>query len=58
MVVVGKFSMRYQLCPSGGVISAEDLKVGFDFLVHSFSFSVGLGVVGGREGEVVVKEFS
>ena len=57
-MVVGKFSIRYQLCPQGEVISTEDSKVGFDFLVDLFTFSVGLGVIGSREEEVIVKESS
>ena len=58
MVIVGKLSMRYRICSQDGIISTEDLKVSFDFLVDSFSFSIRLGVVGGREGEVVVMESS
>ena len=41
VVVVGKLGI--------GIISTEDLKVGFNFLVDLFSFSVGLGVIGGGE---------
>ena len=58
VVVVSEFSVSYQICPQGGVISTEDLKVCCNFLVDLFCFSVGLGVIGSREGEIVVKEFS
>ena len=57
-VVVSEFSVSYQICPQGGVISAEDSKVCFNFLVDPFHFSIRLGVIGSREGEVVVKELS
>ena len=57
-MVVGKFGMRYRLCPQDGVISTEYLKVGFNFLVDSFHFSVRLGMIGSREVEVIVKESS
>ena len=54
VVVVGKFSMSYRIRPQDGVISTEDLKVRFNFLVDSLCFSVGLGMVGSRQGEIVV----
>ena len=40
------------------MISTEDLKICFNFLVDPFSLPVRLGVIGSREGEIVVKEFS
>ena len=58
VVVVGKFHIGYRLCPQGGVISTEDLEVGFSFLVDSFSFFIRLGVIGSGEGEIIVKKSS
>ena len=58
VVVVSEFGMSYRICPRGGVISTEDSKVCFNFLVDPFHFSVRLEVIGSREGEVVVKELS
>ena len=54
VVVMGKFGESYRVSPRGGVISAEDSKVSFNLLIDSFSFSVRLGMVRGRQGEVVV----
>ena len=36
----------------------KDVEVYFNLLVDLFSFSVGLGVVGGGEGEVISEGFS
>ena len=38
------------------VIGAEYAEIGFEFLISSFSLSVGLRVVGGGESYVVVEE--
>ena len=46
------------ISPGSGVISTEDLKVCFDFLVHPFGFPVRLGMVGSGKGKVVFQEFS
>ena len=54
VVVMGKFGESYCVSPQGGVISAEDSKVNFDLLIDSLSFPVGLGMVGSRQGEVIV----
>ena len=53
-VVVNKFGMSYQICPQGGVISIEDSKVCFNFLIDPFCFSLRLGMIGGRQGDIVV----
>ena len=55
---MGKFCVGNRFRPRCGIIAAEDTKVGLDFLVDSFSFAVGLWVIGSREGEVIVQEFS
>ena len=53
-MVVGEFCMGDLFGPRCRVIAAEDSKVGFDFLVDSFSFAVGLRVIGSGEREVIV----
>ena len=53
-VVVSKFCMGDRFGPRCGIIAAEDMKVGLDFLVDSFRFIIGLWVIGGREGKVVM----
>ena len=55
---MGKFSVEDIVCPRSRVISIEDSKVCFDFLVYLFSFSIRLGVVGSGKGKVVFQEFS
>ena len=50
VVIVSEFGVGDVISPGSGVVSAEDSKVCFDFLVYSFGFSVRLGVVGGGEG--------
>ena len=44
------------LHPFSRVIGAEYAEIGFEFLIGSFSLSVGLRVVGGGESYVVVEE--
>ena len=56
-MIVGEFGMRDFVSPGTRVGSAEDPKVRFNLLVDTFCFAVGLGVIGGGEGEVVVEEF-
>ena len=48
-VVMGKFSMGDVVSPRSRIVSTEDPKVCFDFLVYPFSFSVQLRVIGGGE---------
>ena len=55
---MGEFCEGNVLCPGSRVGAAEDLQVGFYFLVNSFSFSVSLRVIGGGEGELIAEEFS
>ena len=52
-MIVSKFCMGDVISPGPGVISTEDLKVSFKFLVYSFGFSIRLRVVGGGEGKVI-----
>ena len=56
-VVMHKFSMGDIFSPGSRVISTEDSKVHFDFLVYSFGFSIRLWVISGGEGKVVFEEF-
>ena len=53
-VIVSKFSVGDRFGPRCGVIAAEDAKVGLDFLIDPFCFSVGLWVIGSGEREVIV----
>ena len=38
------------------VIGTEDAEIGLEFLIGSFSLSVGLGMIGSGESYVVVEE--
>ena len=49
-VIVGELSVGDVIGPRSGVVSTEDPKVSFDFLVYLFGFSIRLGMVGGRKG--------
>ena len=53
-VVVGEFGVGDRFRPRCGIIAAEDMKVGFDFLIDPFRFAVGLWVISGGKGEIVV----
>ena len=55
---MGEFSKGNMLCPGSRIGATEDPKIGFYFLVNSFSFSVSLRVVGSGEGKLVAKKFS
>ena len=51
---MSKFCVGDRFRSRCGIIAAEDTKVGFDFLVDSFSFAIRLGVICGGEGKVVM----
>ena len=55
---MSEFGVSYRIHPQSGVVSTEDPRVCFNFLVDLFSFPIRLGVIGFREGEIVVKKFS
>ena len=57
-VVVGEFGEGDVLSPRSWVRAAEDLKIGFYFLVHTFSLPISLRVVGSGEGKFITKEFA
>ena len=54
VVIVCEFSMGDGFRPGCVIIATEDSEVGFDFLVYSFGFTVGLRVVGSGKGKVVM----
>ena len=45
-----EFSMGNRFGPRCGIIAAENSEISFYFLIDSFSFTVGLRVVGGGKG--------
>ena len=45
-----------ELHPFSWVIGAEYAEIGFEFLIGSFSLSIGLRMVGSGESYVVVEE--
>ena len=57
-VIVDEFSMGDFISSRTWVASTEDLKVCFNLLVNTFHFTIRLGVVDSREGDVVVEEFA
>ena len=46
LLIVAEFHEGVELVPRFGVVRTEDLEVNFKFLIYSFSFSIGLGVIG------------
>ena len=54
--VMVEFRGGEELRPFSRVIGAEYVEIGFEFLIGSFSLSIGLRVVGGGESYVVVEE--
>ena len=57
-VIVGEFSKGDVLSPRSRVRAAEDPKIGFYFLVHTFSLPISLRVVGSGEGKFITEEFA
>ena len=57
-VVVCEFGVGNRFGPRCWVIATEDAEISVNFLVDSFSFTVGLWMISGGEGEVVMEEFS
>ena len=58
VVIVSEFGVGNVVGPRSGIVSTKDLKVHFNFLVHPFSFSVRLRVVGSRERKIIFQELS
>ena len=57
-VIVGEFCEGDVLSPRSRIRAAEDLKIGFYFLVHTFGLPISLRVVGSGEGKFVTEEFA
>ena len=53
-----EFGGGEELHPFCRVIGAEYAEIGFEFLIGSFSLSIGLRVVGSGESYVVIEEAS
>ena len=53
-----EFCERKELGPLMRITSAEDTKVGFDFLIGSFGLSISLRVVRSRESDIVFEDSS
>ena len=56
-MVVGEFGKGDVLSPGSWIRAAEDSKISFYFLVHTFSFPVGLRVIGSGESKFVTEKF-
>ena len=54
--VMVEFGRGEELHPFSRVIGAEDAEIGLEFLIGSFSLSVGLRMIGSGELYVVVEE--
>ena len=54
--VMVEFSRGEELHPFSWVIGAEDVEIGLEFLIGSFSLSIGLRMIGSGESYVVVEE--
>ena len=55
---MGEFCMGNRISPYSWLVTAKDTEVGLNLLVYSFSLSVRLWVIGGREGKVVLEDAS
>ena len=54
--VVCEFRHGKEFGPFRRLISGEDPKISFQFLVDPFGFAVGLRVIGGGKGDIIVKK--
>lgn len=54
--VMLEFSGGEKISPGSTVVSTEDAEIGLNFLVSSFSLSIGLRVVCSRESDIIVEE--
>ena len=57
-VIVGEFCEGDVLSPRSRIRAAEDPKIGFYFLVHTFGLPISLRVVGSGEGKFITEEFA
>ena len=53
--VVVEFSCGEEFHPCLGVVGAEDLEIGLNFLVGSFSLPISLRVVGSQKVDIIVE---
>ena len=53
--VVVEFGCGEEFRPFLGVVGAEDLEIGLDFLVGLFSLFISLRVVGGQKVDIIVE---
>ena len=51
-----EFGGGKELHPFSRVVGAEDAEIGLEFLIGSFSLSIGLRMVGRGESYVIVEE--
>ena len=51
-----EFSGGEELHPFSQVIGAEDAEISLEFLIGSFSLSVGLRMIGSGESYVIIEE--
>ena len=58
VVIVGEFGEGNVLSPRSWVRAAENPKIGFYFLVHTFGFPISLRVVGSGESKFITEEFA
>ena len=54
--VMVEFGRGEELHPFSWVIGADDAEIGLEFLIGSFSLSIGLRVVGSGESYVIIEE--
>ena len=54
--VMVEFGRGEELHPFSQVVGAEYVEIGLEFLIGSFSLSVGLGMVGSGESYVIIEE--
>ena len=54
--VVLEFGGGEERGPLVGVIGTKDTKICFNFLISSFSLSIGLRVVGGRKSNIIFED--
>ena len=51
-----EFGRSKEFRPLVRIIGAEDMEISFNFLIGSFGLSIGLGVVGGGEADIIFEE--
>ena len=53
---MNKFGRSEEMRLLPRIVGTEDVKIGFDSLIGSFSLSVSLGLISGGETDVIFKE--